>query len=213
MKKRLGIALALIFALTCMMVPAMAAAPETTPVADGIVMEDLAETQFTVVSVGLVEDTDTRSMQMMDGQSGATQTTREAVLADKNGQKRTITLGKSVKNFDQIKVGDTVTITTYLQTAIFVGKIGEVPGVGESKLIFSAPKGEKPAAIEVEKTFVTLKINKLDPEKKTIAVILPDNSKKTISTPNVNFAKLKVGDDVIVSIKKETNIIVAAPGK
>lgn len=197
--------------LLLMLTPAMAAAPEATPVADGLILEEATEVQYTVASVGVVEDN--TAPQMMDGASGFRHETREAVLTDKNGQKRTVTLGKNVKNFDQIKTGDIVTINTYLQTAIFVGKIGEVPGAGQSKLIFSAHKGDKPGMIEVEKNYVTLVINKLDPVKKTVSVTLPDNSKKTITTPNLNFAELKVGQDVIVEIKTETSVIVSAPGK
>ena len=211
MKKRFSLVLTLTFVLLCMMVPAMAATPETAPIADGLIMEDLSETHYKVQSVGIVQQPDTP--EMMDGKSGFVHATREAVLVGEDGKKHTITLGKSVKNFDQIKVGDDVTIKSFLQTSIFVGKVGQVPGGGESKLIFSAPKGEKPASIEVEKTFITMVINKLDSVKKTITVTLPDNSKKTIATPNVSFDKLKVGEDVIVEIKKEVSVVVSAPVK
>ena len=211
MKKTLSVILTTAFVLVCMMVPAMAAAPEASPVADGIILEEATSTQYTVVSVGVVAKTD--SPEMMDGASGFRHESREAVLTDKNGNKRTVTLGKNVKNFDQIKPGDLVTVTTGLQTAIFVGKIGEVPGAGQAKLIFSAHKGDKPGMIELEKNYVTLVINKLDPDKKTVSVTLPDNSKKTISTPNLNFAELKVGQDVIIEIKQETSVIVSAPAK
>lgn len=211
MKKTLSVILTTAFVLVCMMVPAMAAAPETTPVADGIILEEATSNQYTVVSVGVVANT--ASPEMMDGASGFRHESREAVLTDKNGAKRTVTLGKNVKNFDQIKPGDLVTVTTGLQTAIFVGKIGEVPGVGQAKLIFSAHKGDKPGMIELEKNYVTLVINKLDPVKKTVSVTLPNSSKKTISTPNLNFAELKVGQDVIIEIKQETSVIVSAPAK
>ena len=204
-----GIVLMVAALLLCILVPAMAAAPESLPSADGIVASEAAEMQFTVVSVGVVERP--ADPAMMDGSTGMTRSTREVVLEDKDGNKKTITLGKEVKNFDQIKKGDIVTISMKSQVAVFIGKMGLVPGTGQSKMVFSAPKGMKPGALEVEKQFVTLTITKLDADNKEVTVRMPDNSIKKINTPNLNFAAVKVGDDVIVGVMNETSIQVTAP--
>ena len=211
MKKHVksGIVLMIAALLLCTMAPAMAAAPESIPSADGLVASEVAEIQFTVVSVGVVEPP--ADPAMMDGATGMARSTREVVLEDKDGNKKTITLGKEVKNFDQIKKGDIVTIAMKSQVAVFVGKMGLVPGSGQSKMIFSAPKGMKPGALEVEKQFVTLTITKLDADNKEVTVRMPDNSIKKVNTPNLNFAAVKVGDDVVVGIMNETSIQVTAP--
>lgn len=190
-----GIVLMVAALLLCTMVPAMAAAPESLQSADGILAGGVAEIQFTVVSVGGVEQP----------------ASREVVLEDKDGNKKTITLGKEVKNFDQIHKGDIVTIAMKSQVAVFIGKMGLVPGAGQSKMIISAPKGMKPGALEVEKQFVTLTITKLDADTKEVTVRMPDNSIKKVNTPNLNFAVVKVGDEVIVGIMNETSIQVTAP--
>jgi len=204
-----GIVLMVAALLLCTLVPAMAAAPENLPSADGIVASEAAEMQFTVVSVGVVERP--ADPVMMDGSTGMTRSTREVVLEDKDGNKKTITLGKEVKNFDQINKGDIVTIAIKSQVAVFIGKMGLVPGAGQSKMVFSAPKGMKPGALEMEKQFVTLTITNLDADNKEVTVRMPDNSIKKINTPNLNFAAVKVGDEVIVGVMNETSIQVTSP--
>ena len=187
---------------------ALAAAPETIPLADGILVDDTLSNQFSVVSVGEVPDP---TYATIDGKNGlVTHTIREVVLKDRYGNQQTMTLGKEMKNFDQIKAGDYVTFTIQRQVAIFLGKDGQVPGMGESKLLFSAPKGSKPGGIEVKTAFITLEILKLDAAKKEVTVRLPDNTVKTVSTPRLDFASVKEGQNVIVMQKSEQTIIVTA---
>ena len=75
----------------------------------------------------------------------------------------------------------------------------------------SSPKGEKPGLIQTEKKFVTLQITKLDPEKKQVTVKLMDGTVKVSNTPNLDFSKVKVGEDVIVLFASEQSILVTAP--
>jgi hypothetical protein len=193
---------------------AMAAAPEKLPLADGIQLEDTMTNQLTVISVGEVPDPQYKNFSMMmDGQGGVTAppTIREVVLKDKGGNQQTMTLGKEMKNFDQIKVGDIVTFTVSRKVAFYLGKEGMVPGMGESALKFSAPKGSKPGGIEVKESFVTLEIMKLNADKKEVTVRLPDNTIKTVVTPNLDFSSVKVGQNVIVKLSSEQSIVVTAP--
>lgn len=213
MNKKLLIALMVLAMSLSTMSLALAAAPEKMPLADGILLDDVLTNQFTVASVGEVPDPAyAKSELMMDGQSGMVKhTIREVVLKDQAGNSQTITLGKEMKNFDQIKVGDKVTLKIERQVAIFLGKDGQVPGMGEAKYIFSAPKGSKPGGIEVKTSFITLEILKLNEAKKEVTVRLPDNTVKTVGTPKLDFASVKVGQNVIVMQKSEQSILVTAP--
>lgn len=211
MNKRIKSGLVWVIAMMMLlsMAPAMAATSATEPQPDGILVNDVMQNQFTVVKVGIVENDD--DVQFMDGADGVVRKTREAVLEDKDGVKKLVKLGKEVRNFDQIKVGDKVTITIAAQMAFFVGKSGMVPGMGESKVTISAPKGAKPGLIEIEKKYVTLTIIKLDPAKKQVTVKLMDGTVKVSNTPNLDFSKVKVGEDVIVMFQSEQSILVTAP--
>ena len=212
-KIRIGVVWMVAAVLVAAMVPVMAAAPQTIPLADGILADDVMQNQLTVVSVGEVPDPKyANSLAMMDGQAGiAIPTIREVVLKDKDGNQQTMVLGKEAKNFDQIKVGDKVTFTIEREVDIFVGKDGMVPGMGESKLLFSAPKGSKPGVIEMKQEFVTLEILKLDAANKQVTVRLPDATVKTVTTPRLDFSSVKVGQNVIVMKSSKQSITVVAP--
>ena len=201
-------------ALLATAVPGLAATPGKVPLADGIQVEETLTNQMTVMSVGEVPDPQYKKFStMMDGQSGviAPPTIREVVLQDKDGNQQTMTLGKEMKNFDQIKEGDIVTFTVSRQVSFYLGKEGMVPGMGESTLKFSAPKGSKPGGIEVKESFATLEIMKLNADKKEVTVRLPDNTMKTVTTPNLDFSSVKVGQNVIVKLSSEQSIVVSAP--
>jgi hypothetical protein len=191
------------------MAPAMAAAPETFPKPDGVIMSDTLQNQYTVVSVAKLDDPE--AVDFMDGMSGMKTKIHEALLRDKDGRERTVKFGRDIKNFSQIKAGDKVTYSVSEKLAFYIGKAGKVPGTGEMKLIFSAPKGEKPGYIEVKKSFYTVKITNLDPDQKKVTARLKDKTTKVVSTPDLDFAKVKVGDNVIVMFATEDSIIVTAP--
>lgn len=213
-KIKMTIVLMVAAALLAITASAMAAAPDKMPLADGIQVEETIQNQMTVVFVGEVPDPKYEKYTMMsDGQSGvpAVPTIREVVLQDKDGNKLTKTIGKEMKNFDQIKVGDIVTLTISRQVAFYLGKEGMVPGMGDSTLLFSAPKGSKPGGLEVKQSFVTLEVMKLDAAKKEVTVRLPDNTIKTIVAPRLDFSSVKVGQNVIVKITSEQSIDVRAP--
>jgi hypothetical protein len=216
MKKRFksGILLMIAAMFLLTMVPAMAAPqPQDLPKPDGVMLEDVIENQFTVVMVGVVPDPKyARSDEMTDGQSGVViHTIREVVLKDKEGNKQTITIGPEAKNFDQIKEGDKVTIRVERRVAVFIGKEGLIPGSGETRTMFSAPKGSKPGAIEVKQAFITLEVLKIDMAKKAVTVRLPDNTIKTVNTPKFDLSALKVGQNVVVMQESEQSLAVTAP--
>jgi hypothetical protein len=195
--------------LLSIMAPALAAAPETFPKPDGIIMSDTLLNQYTVDSIAKVDDPEIEGL--LDGQSAPDNKIYVAVLKDKDGRERTVKFGKEIKNKSQIREGDKVTYSVSEKLAFYIGKAGKVPGTGEMKLIFSAPKGEKPGSIEVKKSFYTVKIAKLDPDQKQVTARLKDKTTKVVSTPDLDFAKVKVGDNVIVMFATEDSIIVTAP--
>ena len=214
MNKRLKSCFAFMVAvlLIASMSPAMASVPEKLPQPDGILVDDVIQNQFTVQFVGELPDPNDDTDQVMDGTSGMiTHNIRQAILKDNAGHEETIKLGKEVKNFDQIKKGDIVTIRVERRVAFFVGKEELVPGSGDKTTKYSAPKGSKPGYVEVKESFVTLAIMKLDAAKKEVTVKLPDKTIKTVVAPKLDFSLVKVGQNVIVQVVSEQNIAVTAP--
>ena len=189
-KLKSGIVALIAAGLLCMAVSVMAA--PNTPENDGVIAAIGAEARFTVVSV----NTDPNA--------------HSIVLADKDGKTETLKLGPEVKNFSQIQAGDNVVVVNTAQVALFYDKVGQVPGMGRSEMVFTKPQGSKPGLLVVEQRFVTLQITAVDATNKTITVTLPDNTTKTVTTPNVDFSKVKVGNDVIVLFANERSIVVVA---
>jgi len=193
MKKiKSGIVALLAAGLLCMAIPAMATAPNA-PENDGVIVAGGAEALFTVVSV----NTDANA--------------HSIVLADKDGKQETLKLGPEVKNFSQIQAGDNVVVAETVQVALFYDKVGQVPGMGRSEMVFTKPQGSKPGLLVVQQRFITLQITAIDAANKTITVTLPDNTVKTVTTPNVDFSKVKIGNDVIALFANEKTIMVVAP--
>lgn len=211
MNKKNMVALALVMALLmAMMATAMAAeVPDKIALVDGIAVSEAMEKQHTVVSVGEVPDPKYQDAIQEEQQN--IPTIREVVLKDNDGFQQTMTLGEEVKNFDQIRVGDIVTFTISKDIAIYVGKEGEIPGMGESKLLYSAAKGSKPGALQVKESFVTLDILKLNKDAKEVTVRLPDGTIKNIVTPKLDFSSVKVGQTVIIREIITQKITVTAP--
>lgn len=211
MNKKNMVTLALFMTLLIMTMTSVMAAevPDKIALVDGIAVSEVMEKQHTVVSVGEVPDPKYQDAIQEDQQKAPT--IREVVLKDNDGFQQTMTLGEEVKNFDQIRVGDIVTFTISKDIAIYIGKEGEIPGMGESKLLYSAAKGSKPGALQVKESFVTLDILKLNKDAKEVTVRLPDGAIKSIVTPKLDFSSVKVGQTVIIREIITQKITVTAP--
>ena len=71
---------------------------------------------------------------------------RTVTLETADGGSRTVTCGKAVINFDQIKVGDLVKAMAVGRVAVAVGKPGtaDMSNADDGAMIARAPKGDKP---------------------------------------------------------------------
>ena len=106
------------------------------------VMVDVVAVQATVDSVDAAKRTVTLKMQ--------------------SGMLRTVKAGPEVKNFDQIKAGDTVTARFLDSVAVVVARKGEKPSVSEAQTVEVAAKGEKPGVVVVNTIDITAVVEKID---------------------------------------------------
>jgi len=142
---------------------------------------------------------------------------RSVVVVGEQGKEVSLSLGPQVRNFDQIKVGDLVTLT-YVQAlaldlhkSVNGGKLGQ-PIVAEESV--RAAPGSKPAGA-MERT-VTLTANVIKVDQKTQMVTLKGPNRTVelkVKDPAV-LQKIKVGDQVDATYTEAVAIqVTAAPAK
>lgn len=152
----------------------------------------------------------------MPGMVRAEKVTAEATVEAVDPQARTVTLrgprgnmvtvqvGPEVKNFDQIKAGDTVRAQYLQATAIFVRKPGEAPsGAPEAsgaRTVAVAPPGEMPGGMVANTVERTATVQDIDYN--TRKVTLAGQQGRTIELnvdPSVEgLDQVKKGDQVVV---------------
>ena len=137
---------------------------------------------------------------------------RTVTLVTEAGETDTYTLGKKVRNFDQIKVGDQVKATLLESVAVAVRKSGAAPNAGERGVVAVAPKGAKPGVVIVKTKEITAKIVSTDPTARTVTVEGPMGGKPTFKVgPNVNLDQLQQGDAVTLRATDALAIRVERP--
>ena len=155
-------------------------------------------------------------------------TTRTATVTHIDKEDRWITLkladgtlvdiqaGPAVKNFAQIQVGDQVTAKQEDTMAIEVVPGGQAPpNVSGGTAVVTAPLGAKPMAVMVDKTMVSGKVTAIDYTNRSVTLQGPQGKSRTIQvSPSVQkFNAVKMGDDVVLTLKTATMIDVTAPAK
>src|SRR5262249_50454593 len=87
---------------------------------------------------------------------------RTVTLKSAGGRSTTLKVDKAVKNFDQVKVGDTLSAEYIDAIAVFVRRAGTPPAVAEAAAVELAPKGKKPTGIAVETTEITAAVENIN---------------------------------------------------
>lgn len=130
---------------------------------------------------------------------------RLVVIKGPEGAVTTIFAGDEVKNLDQVNPGDQINIKYYQSVAVDLMKPGEAPPPSGTRVgggAATAELGEKPAGVAVRQVRRTVNIVSVDPYKKTISFLGPENRLREVSvdTPDLEhyLKELKDGDTVEV---------------
>ena len=141
--------------------------------------------------------------------------TREVTLVGPQGNQMVIPAGEEVKNFDQIRIGDLVTLT-YVQALVVELKAVENNGIRErveSVNKVAAKPGEKPAGM-IEKTIrVVANVVAVNPKAQTVTL---RGAKRTVELAVKDPAMLKdvaVGNQVEVTYVEGVALSVTADPK
>ncbi|RPH46848.1 MAG: hypothetical protein EHM87_00570 [Burkholderiales bacterium] len=123
---------------------------------------------------------------------------RTATLRGPNGNVTTVTVPPEVKNFDQVKVGDTVLIRHILAVAVRLEPhtASGIREMTESDVVRSAPAGAAPGISEVKRVEVLAVVQGIDRKART-ATLRGVHRTVRVSVPEgVDMTKIKMGDEV-----------------
>lgn len=143
------------------------------------------------------------------------QKTRQVVIVGPNGNEFKTTLGNEVKNFNQIKVGDIVTLT---HVEIFVADIKKPSKVEirervETEKAVTAKLGDKPAAAIERQVAIVADVTAVDEKKGTLTVRGATRTLDIkVKDPSV-LKGIKVGTQIETVVTEIIAIEVSAPKK
>lgn len=123
--------------------------------------------------------------------------TRQVSLKGPEGKVNTVTAGADVRNFDQIKVGDSVTVK-YVEALTLTLKKGgkDLRAMTETPAAVRAPAGERPAGAVGRQVEVTANVIALDAKTQTVTLQGPKQT-VDLKVPDAGqFKLIKVGDQI-----------------
>ena len=122
-------------------------------------------------------------------------------------------VSEEARNFDQIKVGDQLSVEYYASVAIYIGAVGTQPETDAGLVAVRAGEGEQPGAFAVGTVDMSASIIRIDKNERTLTLKLPDGKVVTTDVdPAVQvFDSLRVGDTIHARITKSFAISVDTP--
>jgi hypothetical protein len=128
--------------------------------------------------------------------------TRRVVVTDEKGESVSIKAPPEARNFDNLKPGDTVTVTYTLQTEYVLSAPNTaLPADAAAVLAARSAKGERPGGLVADQVVVTGAIIAIDQAKHTLKLVSPDGG--AVHTVVVKTAEglkampqMKVGDTI-----------------
>jgi hypothetical protein len=121
---------------------------------------------------------------------------------------------ESVRNFDQVKIGDKVEAKILESVALYVQKHdGTQPSVKEGAAVALAPRGEKPGIAAADTVVITATVEKIDYETRMVTLKGPDGKSRTLRVHEraPDMEKVKVEDQVVVRYTVAVAITVDKP--
>jgi hypothetical protein len=123
--------------------------------------------------------------------------TRKITLKGPDGGSLDVVAGSEVKNFDQIRVGDSVVVQYVEALTLELKKTKGKPSATESGAAVRAKPGERPGGAVGREVVVVADVVAVDPVKSTISLKGPKGNVVVLKVENKDhFKVVKVGDQV-----------------
>jgi hypothetical protein len=139
---------------------------------------------------------------------------RTVTLENKKGEKETIKIGPEVKNFDQIKAGDKVTLTVSVGVVLSMANPdAKAPEPTVTVQGDSAAPGQKPAGDVKATVKGQVTVAAIDMKTRVVTLQGQEGRKyKVTAGPNIPLEKLKIGDKVNAEYTEAVAIAVTPAG-
>lgn len=136
--------------------------------------------------------------------------TRKLTLKRPNGQVFDVVAGSEVRNFDQIKVNDSVNIEYIRSLTLDLKKPGETAAASSSDLLARSEPGQKPGGVAATAITIVADVIDVNPANKTITLQGPKGNIVELDVNNPDqFKVVKKGDKVEVTYAEAVAIAVA----
>jgi Cu/Ag efflux protein CusF len=140
---------------------------------------------------------------------------RMVTLQSEKGDQIVLDVPDTVRNFDQLRVGDQVAISYTEAIAWQVKPASQgAPGIKSEEGVTRAKPGEKPGGTARSSVTVTTTITGIDLDKGTVTLTGPGGRSQTIKARDpANLKKVKIGDLVDITYSEALAIAVHPVGK
>jgi hypothetical protein len=140
---------------------------------------------------------------------------RTVTVKGPQGKVRTLTVGKDARNFDQVKVGDTITLTYVEAVTLSLEKAaGAKPGITVSDELKRAAPGAKPGGVMSSQTTIVGTVTAIDAASRLVTVRGPGGNEVDIKVEDpAKLKNVKTGDLVKATYTEALAISVTAPAK
>jgi precorrin-6B methylase 1 len=129
---------------------------------------------------------------------------KKRVLTLKAGRGRTITLraDRSVRNFEQLKKGDTVLVDFVESVAIFIRNVKAPQSPAEARLVTIAPKGSKVGALLAETFALAAFVESIDAKAHQVMVKDPQGARWILPVDKNfrNLGRFRKGEEVVLRV-------------
>jgi Cu/Ag efflux protein CusF len=148
--------------------------------------------------------TQTESIEMSATIEAIDKDLRLVTLKDEAGDLETVYAGPEVKRFDELKVGDKITLRYYESVAFVIRKPGEsdsAPASGDTTV--TRGTGARPSATVAKQETATVTIKAIDPKAPAVTVLTEDGRTASFRVDDKKHLKgVNVGDKVEVTYTK-----------
>ena len=138
---------------------------------------------------------------------------RTITLKGPGGHVATLHVHGSVKNLEQVKVGDKLEVEFYKSVLLYVTRSGGKPEATEETSVKLAPRGAKPGVEAVSVLELTAKVAAIDYAKRSITLSMPGGGLVTLSVDQraKHFNEVKKGDMVVARVSESVIMVIRKP--
>jgi hypothetical protein len=154
--------------------------------------------------------TETEAIELTTKIEAIDHSARLVTLKDKDGESETIYCGPEVKRYDELKVGDTITMRYYESIAYAIRKPGQPSGLPAT----SGPKitrgqGARPSGTIAQQETATVTLKAIDLKVPSVTVLTEDGRTMSFKVEDKkNLKDVKVGDKVEITYTEAVMISV-----